>query len=356
MNTPLSPDLASLRVQIDNIDQQLLTLLNQRAPGRARRRGQEARGHTVLSPRPRGTGHRKSRWPTWPFKAPMLPSGARSCRPAWHSSRPSASPFWGLRAPSASRPPSNSLVVPPTLSIAPTSMKSSTPPSSGGAIWRCGCRKFRSKAWSPGPSTCFAHPTHVVGEVTCWYATTCCAPFPRSRASRPCSAPRALAQCQAWLSKHLPHVERRPVSSNAEGARLAATNPAWAALASERAATQFGLHIVAHAIQDDAYNRTRFAIICLPHAGHPRPDRDCTSLVVSVPNRPGAVHDLLVPLKKHRRVHDAFRIAPGTHRPVGILFLHRHRRPPQPAPCQCGTGRMNCAVSAPSTRCWAPTR
>ena len=111
--------------------------------------------------------------------------------------------------------------------------------------------------------------------------------------------PQALAQCQAWLSKHLPNAERRPVSSNAEGARLATTNPAWAGLASERAATQFGLHIVAHAIQDDAYNRTRFAIICLPQTlGTPPPSgKDCTSLIVSVPNRPGAVHDLLVPLK-----------------------------------------------------------
>ena len=27
--------------------------------------------------------------------------------------------------------------------------------------------------------------------------------------------------------------------------------------------------------------------------------RDCTSIVVSVPNRPGSVHDLLTPLKKH---------------------------------------------------------
>ena len=27
--------------------------------------------------------------------------------------------------------------------------------------------------------------------------------------------------------------------------------------------------------------------------------KDCVSLVVSVPNRPGAVHDMLVPLKKH---------------------------------------------------------
>jgi chorismate mutase/prephenate dehydratase len=77
--------------------------------------------------------------------------------------------------------------------------------------------------------------------------------------------PQALAQCQGWLAKHLPHAERRAVSSNAEGARLAATNPAWAGIASERAGSEFGLHIVAHAIQDDAYNRTRFAVICLPH-------------------------------------------------------------------------------------------
>lgn len=113
--------------------------------------------------------------------------------------------------------------------------------------------------------------------------------------------PQALAQCHAWLSKHLPHAERRPVESNAEGARLAALNPAWAGISSERAAQQFGLHIVSHAIQDDAYNRTRFAIICLPHTlATPAPTgKDCTSLVLSVPNRPGAVHDLLVPLKTH---------------------------------------------------------
>jgi len=113
--------------------------------------------------------------------------------------------------------------------------------------------------------------------------------------------PQALAQCQAWLSQHLPHAERRAVSSNAEGARLAAAHPSWAGLASERAAAQFGLHIVAHAIQDEATNRTRFAIICLPQTlgTPPVSGNDCTSLVVSVPNRPGAVHDLLVPLKNN---------------------------------------------------------
>jgi chorismate mutase/prephenate dehydratase len=113
--------------------------------------------------------------------------------------------------------------------------------------------------------------------------------------------PQALAQCQGWLSAHLPHAERRAASSNAEGARLAATNPAWAGIASERAASEFGLHIVRHAIQDDAFNRTRFAVICLPQTlGAPEASgRDCVSLIVSVPNRPGAVHDILVPLKQH---------------------------------------------------------
>lgn len=113
--------------------------------------------------------------------------------------------------------------------------------------------------------------------------------------------PQALAQCQSWLNKHLPNAERRAVSSNAEGSRLAATNPAWAALGSERASTLFGLHIVAPAVQDEAYNRTRFAIICLPQTMEmpPPSSRDCTSLIVSVANRPGAMHDLLVPLKTH---------------------------------------------------------
>ena len=113
--------------------------------------------------------------------------------------------------------------------------------------------------------------------------------------------PQALAQCQDWLTSHLPDAERRAAASNAEGARLANTNPAWAAIASERAGNEFGLHSVALAIQDDAFNRTRFAVVCLPQtlSAPEACGNDCMSLVVSVPNKPGAVHDLLVPLKKH---------------------------------------------------------
>jgi chorismate mutase/prephenate dehydratase len=116
-----------------------------------------------------------------------------------------------------------------------------------------------------------------------------------------CAHPQALAQCHRWLSHHLPDVERRPVASNAEGARLAGLNPALAAIASTRASSEYGLHVVSPAIQDDPHNRTRFAIVTHP-SRHPAPKasgHDCTSLVVSVTNRPGAVHDMLVPLKNH---------------------------------------------------------
>ena len=143
-------------------------------------------------------------------------------------------------------------------------------------------------------------PVHVIGEVSLLVRHN----LLRQSASLEgievvLAHPQALGQCQEWLNKHLPNAERRAVASNAEGARLAATHPEWAGLASERAASEFGLHVVAHAIQDEAYNRTRFAIISLPQtlATPPASGKDCTSLVVSVPNKPGAVHDLLMPLK-----------------------------------------------------------
>jgi chorismate mutase/prephenate dehydratase len=145
-------------------------------------------------------------------------------------------------------------------------------------------------------------PLHIVGEISLLVRHN----LLRQTASHEgidvvCAHPQALAQCQGWLSAHLPRAERRAVSSNAEGARLAAEHANWAAIASERAASEFGLHIVAPGIQDVAINRTRFAVICLPSVlqAPAATGRDQVSLVVSVSNRPGAVHDLLVPLKTH---------------------------------------------------------
>ncbi len=149
-------------------------------------------------------------------------------------------------------------------------------------------------------------PDHAAGASSarpaCSCATTCCASCDSlDGIGAVCAHPQALAQCHSWLSNHLPNVERRPVASNAEGARLASLDASLAGIASERAASEYGLHLVAPAIQDDPHNRTRFAIVTAAER-HPQPrasGHDCTSLVVSVANRPGAVHDMLVPLKVH---------------------------------------------------------
>jgi chorismate mutase/prephenate dehydratase len=115
--------------------------------------------------------------------------------------------------------------------------------------------------------------------------------------SQICAHPQALAQCQAWLNQHYPSIQRNPVSSNGEAARLAAENPAVAAIAGEIAGEKHGLQVVNAHIQDDPHNRTRFAVIgrlCTAPSGH-----DHTSLVLSVANKAGAVYNLLAPLAKH---------------------------------------------------------
>src|SRR5450830_2073613 len=79
--------------------------------------------------------------------------------------------------------------------------------------------------------------------------------------SRICAHSQALAQCQAWLNQHYPHIERHAVASNAEAARMASGDFTVAAIASEIAGQQYNLGIVSAHIQDDPHNRTRFAVV-----------------------------------------------------------------------------------------------
>jgi chorismate mutase/prephenate dehydratase len=108
---------------------------------------------------------------------------------------------------------------------------------------------------------------------------------------------QSLGQCQGWLARNLPGVERLPVASNAEAARLAASEPNACAIGPALAAERYGLEILAANIEDEPNNLTRFLVLgrqdCTPTGA------DHTSLVLSAPNRPGAVHALLTPLAKH---------------------------------------------------------
>lgn len=106
---------------------------------------------------------------------------------------------------------------------------------------------------------------------------------------------QALAQCHEWLNRHLPDAIRISVSSNAEAARLAAESQRddVAAIAGQTAAELYGLTKVASSIEDEPNNTTRFLV--LGHQDTTPTGKDKTSLVVSTPNRVGAMNHLLAP-------------------------------------------------------------
>ena len=105
---------------------------------------------------------------------------------------------------------------------------------------------------------------------------------------------QALAQCQFWLNAHLGgDVQRVAVSSNGEAARLAQLDENVAAIASQTAAEIYGLTKIAENIEDEPNNTTRFLVMGHQETG--RSGNDKTSLVVSAPNRAGAVTSLLQP-------------------------------------------------------------
>jgi chorismate mutase/prephenate dehydratase len=108
---------------------------------------------------------------------------------------------------------------------------------------------------------------------------------------------QSLGQCQDWLNKHLPTIERIPVASNADAARRAAEDASSAAIAGETAAALYDLHILHANIEDDPTNTTRFLVLANHDAGPSGNDK--TSLICSAQNQPGAVHKLLTPLARH---------------------------------------------------------
>ncbi len=105
------------------------------------------------------------------------------------------------------------------------------------------------------------------------------------------SHPQSLAQCHGWLAQHLPRVQRVPLASNAEAARMAAKEKSAAAIGPEIAAERYRLKLLARAIEDDPKNRTRFLVLASHDAGPSGKDR--TSLVMTTHNRPGSLHDLI---------------------------------------------------------------
>lgn len=108
------------------------------------------------------------------------------------------------------------------------------------------------------------------------------------------SHPQALAQCRAWLGGNLSKAALIEVASTALAARLAKDDPVAAAVASEFAGQLYDLRVAKHKIEDEARNVTRFLVVGKKLATPT--GRDKTSLMLSVKDQTGVLYKVLQPL------------------------------------------------------------
>jgi chorismate mutase/prephenate dehydratase len=120
----------------------------------------------------------------------------------------------------------------------------------------------------------------------------------RSSIKKVYSHQQVFAQCRIWLERNLPNAKLVSQATTTEAARVAKLGRGRAAIASELAAKRYGLNILARSIEDSSHNITRFLIIG-KHETEPSKD-DKTSVVFSLKDRVGALHDALRPFRKNR--------------------------------------------------------
>lgn len=118
----------------------------------------------------------------------------------------------------------------------------------------------------------------------------------KEKVSRVCSKQEALGQCRRWLNTNLSGIEFDAVNSTSIAAEMAQSSDC-AAVASRFAAELYGLDILAENIQDVRGNTTRFLVIGRK-CSDPT-DADKTSIYFGIKDKVGALHDTLDALKNN---------------------------------------------------------
>ncbi|MHC4843801.1 MAG: prephenate dehydratase [Planctomycetota bacterium] len=110
------------------------------------------------------------------------------------------------------------------------------------------------------------------------------------------SRPEVFAQCRKWLSATCKDAEVLSVASSAKAAKMAVEEKGSAAIGSIVAAELYGLKVVCENIEDIANNVTRFLVISREDA-RPSGD-DKTAILFSTAHKAGALADVLEVFKK----------------------------------------------------------
>jgi len=105
------------------------------------------------------------------------------------------------------------------------------------------------------------------------------------------SHPQALAQCTRWLRNTVPQAELVPTESTGAAVDSALDHPGGAVIGHVSLGSGETLRCLAQDIQDEPDNWTRFLILTKhPYAGE---SRDKTSLLMTLPDTPGALQRIL---------------------------------------------------------------
>lgn len=103
------------------------------------------------------------------------------------------------------------------------------------------------------------------------------------------SKDNALGQCRQWLARMLPQAELVESPSTAHAVKHAREHPGTAAIGSAVAAELYGVPIIRDNIKDVADNVTRFLVIGTTTSPRLGENRDKTSLVFTLHDKPGAL-------------------------------------------------------------------
>ncbi|MEA2013761.1 MAG: prephenate dehydratase [Thermodesulfobacteriota bacterium] len=107
------------------------------------------------------------------------------------------------------------------------------------------------------------------------------------------SHPQAMAQCQEWLRKNLPHCSLHEVESTSKAAQTVMEDDEGAAIGSIQAAAVNKLSIIAEGIEDRPSNTTRFFVI--GEGNTTATGRDKTSIIFGTRHEPGSLYRALEP-------------------------------------------------------------
>lgn len=133
------------------------------------------------------------------------------------------------------------------------------------------------------------------------------------------SIPQVFGQCRLWLESNMPGIELKEVSSTAKGAEVASKEKRAAAIGSIMAAREYGLKVLAKSIEDVSHNTTRFLVVGRTMPKATRGDK--TSLMISLKDKIGALHDMLAPFKKNRINLTKIESRPSKKRPWEYYFF-----------------------------------